>query len=139
MTKGPVELDFNAFAGAETGILKGVNVNSKTSISKNFHNLANLDKQFEITCMNYGETQNEILLGLRNQTVKVYDVQFKSFSQSMEAKIGSGSLVGICRHDGKIVTAAQSGVVTVWTAEEKKPSFDAVQREVSLMGKKLKR
>ena len=47
--------------------------------------------------------------------------------------------MGICRHDGKIVTAAQSGVVTVWTAEEKKPSFDAVQREVSLMGKKLKR
>ena len=30
-------------------------------------------------------------------------------------------------------------MVTVWTAEEKKPSFDAVQREVSLMGKKLKR
>ena len=52
---------------------------------------------------------------------------------------GSGSLVGICRHEGSIVTAAQSGVVTVWTAEEKKPSFDAVQREVSLMGKKLKR
>ena len=52
---------------------------------------------------------------------------------------GSGSLVGICRHAGAIVTAAQSGVVTVWSAEEKKPSFDAVQREVSLMGKKLKR
>ena len=30
-------------------------------------------------------------------------------------------------------------MVTAWTAEEKKPSFDAVQREVSLMGKKLKR
>lgn len=30
-------------------------------------------------------------------------------------------------------------MVTLWTAEEKKPSFDAVQREVSLMGKKLKR
>ena len=30
-------------------------------------------------------------------------------------------------------------MVTVWSAEEKKPSFDAVQREVSLMGKKLKR
>jgi len=139
MTKGGTEIDFNVFAGAETGILKGANVNNKACISKNFHNLANLQRDFEITCLSFGETENEILLGLRNQTVKVYDVQFRSFSQSMDAQKGSGSLVGICRHAGAIVTAAQSGVVTVWSAEEKKPSFDAVQREVSLMGKKLKR
>ena len=109
MTKGPIEIDFNAFVGAETGILKGVNVNNKACISKNFHNLANLERQFEITCMNFGESQSEILLGLRNQTVKVYDTQFKSFSQSMETKGGTGPLVGIARNDGTIVTAAESG------------------------------
>ena len=38
------EQDFNVFAGAETGILKGVNVNRKMCISKNFHNLKSLDK-----------------------------------------------------------------------------------------------
>ena len=81
------ELDFNVFVGAETGILKGVNVNQKATISKNFHNLSNLQKDFEITCMSFGESENEILLGLRNQTVKVYDVQFRSFSQSLEAKV----------------------------------------------------
>ena len=95
------------FVGAETGILKGVNVNNKASISKgsnintyvnrlfamreitspslsnsrclcfyvfswkNFHNLSSLEKQFEITSLSFGDTENEILLGLRNQTVKV--------------------------------------------------------------------
>ena len=33
MTRGE-EVDFNVFVGAETGILKGVNVNNKASISK---------------------------------------------------------------------------------------------------------
>ena len=89
MTKGGTEIDFNVFAGAETGILKGANVNNKACISKNFHNLSNLQKDFEITCMGFGETENEILLGLRNQTVKVYDVQFRSFSQSMDAKVNN--------------------------------------------------
>ena len=91
MTKGSTEVDFNVFVGAETGILKGININNKTNISKNFHNLSNLQKEFEITCLSFGESQNEILLGLRNQTVKVYDVQFRSFSQSLETKVNGKS------------------------------------------------
>ena len=45
----------------------------------------------------------------------------------------------MCRLDGRIVTAAQSGVVTVWSAGGQRRSCDAGQTEVSLMGKKLKR
>jgi len=138
MTKGSAEIDFNVFVGAETGILKGVNVNNKASISKNFHNLSNLEKQFEITCLSFGETENEILLGLRNQTVKVYDVQFRSFAQSMEVKGGSGPLVGVARNDGTIVTAAQSGTVVYWKCDEK-TMFDPVDTEVLSMGKLKKK
>ena len=87
MTKGETEIDFNVFAGAETGILKAANINNKACISKNFHNLSKLTKENEITCLSYGASENEILLGLRNQTVKVYDVQFRSFSQNFEAKV----------------------------------------------------
>ena len=70
MTKD-AEVDFNVFVGAETGILKGVNVHSKGNIVKNFHNLKSLDKQFEITCASFGNGEGEILMGLRNQSVKV--------------------------------------------------------------------
>ena len=34
-------------------------------------------KEQEITCMEFGEDDNEILMGLRNQTVKIYDVKFR--------------------------------------------------------------
>ena len=71
MTKD-AEVDFNVFVGAETGILKGVNVHSKGNIVKNFHNLKSLDKQFEITCASFGDGEGEILMGLRNQSVKVH-------------------------------------------------------------------
>ena len=104
MTKGGTEIDFNVFVGAETGILKGANINNKASISKNFHNLSNLQKDFEITCLSFGESENEILLGLRNQTVKVYDVQFRSFSQSMDAKVRNILIVGWFTCDNSIRT-----------------------------------
>lgn len=70
MTKGE-GVDFNVYVGAETGILKGVNVNNKGNIMKNFHNLKSLEKQFEITCCSFGDGEGEILMGLRNQSVKV--------------------------------------------------------------------
>ena len=70
MTKD-IEVDFNVFVGAETGILKGINVHSKGNIVKNFHNLKSLEKQFEITCASFGDGEGEILMGLRNQSVKV--------------------------------------------------------------------
>ncbi len=38
------QMDFNVFVGAETGILKGINVNRKMNICKNFHNIKSLDK-----------------------------------------------------------------------------------------------
>ena len=70
MTKD-TEVDFNVFVGAETGILKGVNVHNKGNIAKNFHNFKSLDKEYEITCASFGDGEGEILMGLRNQSVKV--------------------------------------------------------------------
>lgn len=133
MTKGE-EVDFNVFVGAETGILKGVNVNKKGNIIKNFHNLKGLEKQFEITCCTFGDGEGEILMGLRNQTVKVYDVQFRSFSQCIDTPGGSGPLVGVARHDDTIVTACESGVVSYWKFENKS-TIDPIGFEVNRMGK----
>jgi len=133
MTKD-TEVDFNVFVGAETGILKGVNVHNKGNIAKNFHNLKSLDKEYEITCASFGDGEGEILMGLRNQSVKVYDVAFRSFSQSIEAAGGSGPLVGIARHDGTIVTASEGGVVSYWKYPEPQ-TFDPIDEQVSHMGK----
>ena len=42
--------------------------------------------------------------------------------------------MGIARYDGTIVTAAQSGLVTLWNSDNR-VSFDSVQTEVDNMGK----
>ena len=130
--------DFNILVGAETGILKGVNINKKLNLSKNIHNLKALKKDFEITCMNFGDDEHEILMGLRNQTVKVYDTKFQSFSQSIETRAGDGPLVGIARYDGAILTASESGVVTFWRYENKS-SFNPIETEAAHCGKLKKK
>jgi hypothetical protein len=133
MTKGET-VDFNLFVGAETGILKGVNVHKDGNIVKNFHNLKSLEKEFEITCASFGEGDGEILMGLRNQTVKVYDVAFRSFSQSVSVAGGSGPVVGVARHDGALVTAVQGGTVSYWRYPD--PTvFDPIDDVVGRMGK----
>ena len=93
MTKD-AEVDFNVFVGAETGILKGVNVHNKGNIVKNFHNLKSLDKQFEITCTSFGDGEGEILLGLRNQSVKVF-LDSWSFCLSLFSFQANTSILGV--------------------------------------------
>ena len=91
--------------------MHNVNVNNKATITKNFHNLSNLQKEFEITCMTFGESENEILLGLRNQTVKVYDVQFRSFSQSLDAKVDGGWSIFPCDNT---IFVCREGLAVWW-------------------------
>jgi len=135
MTKSE-EKDFNVFVGAETGILKGLNLHAKGNICKNLHNLKTLDKTNEVTALNFGESEQEVLLGLRNQTVKVYDAKFKSFSSSVETPGGSGPLVGVCRHQEALVTASEGGVLTYWRfSEEKKKAVDVIEDAVRKSGK----
>ena len=46
------------------------------------------------------EDESEILLGLRNQTVKIYNTEFKGFSGSVETPIGEGPLRGVGKVNG---------------------------------------
>ncbi len=127
--------DFNIFVGAETGVLKGVSINAKMYLTKNFANLHNLERQHEITAMAWGdeEDQSEILLGLRNQIVKVFDPADKSYSSNIEHCGGSGKLVGVAKVDDNIVTATESGLVQVW--REPKLKFDTIDYELCQSGK----
>ena len=112
MTK-ETDVDFNVFVGAETGILKGLNVHSKGNIVKNFHNLKSLDKQYEITCASFGDGEGEILMGLRNQSVKVCnwntgrlkycrDIQSSVMTRHRCMMLLSGHSVIVWRHLGAL-------------------------------------
>jgi len=106
--------DFNLFAGAETGIFKGLRVSKKCSIAKNFEKVSNLTKEHSISRISWGEDENEILVAQRSQRVKVFDVKDKTFSSVVETSSGSGPILGLARYDGGIVTAVESGLVKWW-------------------------
>ena len=114
--KPKVSPDFNIFVGAETGLLKGVSINPKLNLAKNFSNMHSLERKHEITAMSWGndEEQSEILLGLRGQIVRTFDSEDKSFTSNHEVKI-SGKIVGIARANDALVVASESGAVQIWS------------------------
>ncbi|XP_068249563.1 WD repeat-containing protein 74 [Palaemon carinicauda] len=110
--------DFNVFVGAETGILKGINLNQDAVIHKNVNNLKSLDRQHEVTAMAWGNhNQTEVLIGLRNKIVQVFDTEDKAFVSSRQITIGEGPIVSLARWNGITVTALKSGQVTIWNAD----------------------
>ena len=59
-----------------------------------------LDKKDEISAMSWGDSeQNDILIGTKEQNVKIYDTDFKAFASSIPARQGSGPIVGISRYE----------------------------------------
>lgn len=112
------EKDFNVYVGTETGILKGINLNKKAVIHKNLHNMKALDREQEITSMAWGdEEQTEVLMGLRNQTIRIFDTDAKAFVSSRRISVGEGPIVSLARVDGITITAVRSGQVTLWREE----------------------
>ena len=119
--------DFNVYVGAETGLFKGkllhffsqkilevlyfalfpgVNFNHQQIIAKNLNNLQSLDRQQEITCIAWGNVdESEILIGTRNQKVKIYDTEFKGFSGCVETSFGTGPLRGVGKFHGYYTSA----------------------------------
>jgi len=125
--------DFNIFVGAETGLLKGVCIDPKLNLVKNFSNMHSLEKKHEITAMSWGdEQQNEILLGLRGQVVRTFDSEDKSFTSNQEVT-ASGKIVGIARVNDAIVVASESGVVQLW--REPLEDFNTIEYEINQTAK----
>ena len=121
-----VSPDFNIFIGAETGLLKGVSINPKLNLSKNFSNMHNLERKHEITAMSWGnDEQTEILLGLRGQVVRTFDSEDKSFTSHQEVKNVNGKIVGIARVSDALVVASDSGSVQVRKLLINKKSYNS--------------
>ena len=130
------QADFNFFVGAETGLLKGISINPKMNLAKNFSNMHSLERKHEITAMSWGngEAQNEILLGLRGQIVRTFDPEDKVFTSSRDLTNASGKIVGIGRiNESCLVTASECGVVQVW--RDPQETFNVIDYEIACSGK----
>jgi len=112
-------VDFNAFAGSETGLLKGLSVTPKTCLAKNFKGSAGkaLLKEEEITCLALANGGKDVLVGMKNRLVRTFNPADKAFTESLTCTVNGeadGPLRGVARVDSVLVTAAESGVVKLW-------------------------
>lgn len=107
---------FNAFIGTASGVFKGVNAVEKCDLFvRNLDSLKNASNKNPITAMNWGDGfEEEVVIGYGNQLVKIYNVKSKTFTMNEEKKCGEGSIVGISKHKGVLLTAVESGVVKLW-------------------------
>ena len=86
-------------------IVSGISIDledaTKKTVVKNIQYLKVLTQEDEITALSWSEpAEINVLIGLACQKVKVYDTSFKSFTDSMDVKCGTGSIVGLSRYNG---------------------------------------
>lgn len=71
-------------------------------IFKNIHNLKFLEpSQHGITAMawDYSTEEKDFILGLRDQTVKIYDSDLKGFTASVKPDCGTGPVTGVLKYN----------------------------------------
>ncbi|PNF23432.1 hypothetical protein B7P43_G10597 [Cryptotermes secundus] len=110
--------DFDLFVAGKTGSFKGISINFEDKdtkpIAKNIQNIKVLTKEHEITALAWGDADEvEVLIGMSCQRVKIYDTDFKAFTSSVDASCGHGSIQGLSRYKGKLLTAVASGHVKI--------------------------
>jgi len=119
-------IPFNAFVGSASGILKGALCLEKGEVvAKNLDSVKGASNKNPITCMCWGDEQEEeILMGYSNHCVKIYNTKSRAFTVTDEKNCGDGSLVGVCRANGVLVTAVDSGMIKVWQGDSPR-TFEA--------------
>lgn len=93
----------------------------------NLEDIQSLTKTSRITTLDYGETEDEILIGRIEPVVKVYETPLKSFTSKYT--VDDGPVVGLAKFNGKIVAGLANGKIQIG---HKKPKFleagDAMSR-----------
>lgn len=89
--------------------------------------IQSLTKTSRITTLDYGETEDEILVGRAEPIVRVYETPLKSFTGKYT--VDHGPVVGLAKFNGKIVAGLANGKIQIG---HKKPTYleagDAMSR-----------
>ncbi|XP_043931679.1 WD repeat-containing protein 74 [Protopterus annectens] len=103
----------HVWIGAETGILKGVNLHKKQTT--NYAELTTLSRDQEVCAMCWGDDQeSEVLVGCLNGTVKTFSTEKGKFTEFQDCSGGEGPFQGLAMYDSSLVTCVESGLLKVW-------------------------
>ena len=107
---------FNVFVGSETGLLKGFTVLKQTW--DNLNSLETADKSNEICSLCWNDRYSEVLcLGLRNNTVKLFDANSNNFLEPCVLRDCDGKLRSLVSIEDNFITATDSGRIYSWKDE----------------------
>ncbi|KAG8177094.1 hypothetical protein JTE90_015239 [Oedothorax gibbosus] len=108
--------NWHVYVGTEVGLLKGVDTTKEAFT--NLNPIDGLEKEEEITAMCWGDASERVVCaGLKNQVVKVFDSETRSFPAPRHYPTGEGAIRGLCYFDGCLVTASESGIVKLWNKD----------------------
>ncbi|XP_060711566.1 WD repeat-containing protein 74 [Hemiscyllium ocellatum] len=106
----------HVWVGAETGILKGVNLRRRQAA-----NFSQCHRGQEISDMCW--RQEQVLLGCVDGTVKTFCTERGEFTESHKCSGGEGPFRGLAVYDSSLVTCTESGLLKVWNED----SADQIQ------------
>lgn len=116
------------YAGTVRGAIAHVESQSNSDI--NFQ-LANVEKS-EITSMQWGRSDTEIVIGHRNGAVKLYSTLTNNFVQLLSNLDGEGCVSGLGVVDSSILVAQSNGVISIWSKNNVESFKQNLQDESSL-------
>ncbi|XP_059574483.1 WD repeat-containing protein 74 [Alligator mississippiensis] len=103
----------HVWVGAETGILKGVNLQKKQAT--NYTASGALRRDEGVCAMCWGDPlESEILVGCLDRSVKLFSTEKGKFTESRLCPGGEGPFRGLAVQDGSLITCVESGLLKVW-------------------------
>ncbi|XP_067943636.1 WD repeat-containing protein 74-like isoform X2 [Watersipora subatra] len=105
---------YHVFVGAETGLLKGVNVNKNKW--ENLLDLSTVDRSNEICvmCWENQRLEDSILFGTRGGLVRKYNRHKQSVEDILQVTDNDEVIKGLYKLDSKYVTCTNKGKLCIW-------------------------
>lgn len=73
------------------------------------------NEKSEITCLEWGRTKDEILIGHKNGKVKLYSSLYKKYTHTLEDLNGEGPVTGIAVINNSLLIARENGIINQWS------------------------
>ncbi|XP_068856106.1 LOW QUALITY PROTEIN: WD repeat-containing protein 74-like [Aphelocoma coerulescens] len=107
----------HVWVGAETGALKGVNLQRKEAT--NHVGGSGLSRARGVSALCWGDpAETEVLVGSLDRSVSVFSTEKGKFTGSRLCPGGDGAFCGLGVLGSSVVTAVESGLVRVWGEDE---------------------
>ncbi|XP_064359338.1 WD repeat-containing protein 74 [Dromaius novaehollandiae] len=107
----------HVWVGAETGALKGVNLQRKQAT--NYTSAGSLSRAQGVCTLCWGDVaESEVLVGCLDRAVKLFSTEKGKFTATRLCPGGQGPFCGLAVHGSALITCVESGLLKVWREDD---------------------